>query len=155
MKMKTLPSHALNGQRPVGIAYYAGRLDHILKHAIRDCLTSYGVTPAQYTALSIFRSHKPLSNAQLAERSMVSPQSANEMVKTMEKRGWISRQSASGHGRIIHIQLTEAGERLLDDCDLAVAGVEQAMLANLDSAARQQLHTMLRTMCRNLSAHLL
>jgi DNA-binding MarR family transcriptional regulator len=110
-----------------------------------------GITAAQYTALSVFRKHGQLSNAQLAERSMVSPQSANEMVKTMEQRGWIARQSPSNHGRIIQIGLTAQGLELLKQCDTAVVEVEAAMLAEIGEDLQAPLYAQLKTMVRGLS----
>jgi len=136
--------------RPNGIAYLVGRLDHVLNRRIRDILAGLDITAAQYTALSVLRGHGRLSNAQLAERSMVSPQSANEMVKAMEQRGWIARESAVSHGRIIHLRVTAAGEALLGQCDAAVVQVEKAMLADIDEAQYGPLHAQLRSMLRGL-----
>lgn len=138
-------------QRPNGIAYLIGRLDHILNRRIRDALAPWDVTAAQYTALSVLNNHGQLSNAKLAERSMVSPQSANEMVKLMQARGWIDRESAASHGRIIHIRLTKKGESLLQQCDAAVVDVEKALLVELDEAEYAPLHAQLRSMVRGLS----
>lgn len=132
--------------RPIGIAYLVGRVDHVLSRRIRDALAPYGLTTNQYTALSALAAHEHLSNAQLAERSLVSPQAANEMVKTMEARGWIAREPDASHGRIVRIRVTAAGHALLVDCDAAVAAIEQAMLAALPDAARDTLHDQLRTM---------
>lgn len=137
--------------KPSGIAYLIGRLDHMLNRRIRDSIAPMGVTAAQYTALSVFRKHGQLSNAQLAERSMVSPQSANEMVKTMEQRGWIARRSLSTHGRIIQIGLTDVGLELLKQCDAAVVEVEAAMLAEIDEELQAPLYAHLKTMVRGLS----
>ena len=138
-------------QRPNGIAYLIGRLDHVLNRRIRDALAHLEVTAAQYTALSVLNSHGQLSNAQMAERSMVSPQSANEMVKLMQARGWIERESAASHGRIIHIRLTPQGVALLAQCDAAVVQVERALLQDLDEAQYGPLHAQLRLMMRGLS----
>lgn len=138
-------------QRPNGIAYLIGRLDHVLNRRIRDALAPWDVTAAQYTALSVLNSHGQLSNAQLAERSMVSPQSANEMVKLMQTRGWITRESAVSHGRIIHLSLTPKGETLLRQCDAAVVQVERALLAELDESQYGALYAQLRSMMRGLS----
>lgn len=138
-------------QRPNGIAYLVGRLDHVLNRRIRDALSPWDVTAAQYTALSVLNNHGQLSNAKLAERSMVSPQSANEMVKLMQSRGWIDRESAASHGRIIHIRLTPEGESLLRQCDAAVVDVERALLAELDVSEYAPLHTQLRLMMKGLS----
>src|SRR5690625_2129623 len=151
MNKQSKKNTVISSSRPSGIAYLVGRLDHVLKRGIRNCLRPYGVTPAQYTALSIFRVHEQLSNAQLAERSMVSPQSANEMVKIMEKRGWILRQIAKTQGRIIPIQLTPAGFDLLEKCDQQVAKLETAMLATLSNSNKHDLQNHLRKMIRNLN----
>lgn len=137
--------------RPNGIAYLVGRLDHVLNRRIRESVAQFGITAAQYTAMSVIRAHGQLSNAQLAERSMVSPQSANEMVKIMAARGWISRESAAFHGRIIHIGLTQAGAHLLDQCDAAVAEVEATMLGEMGEDDMDVLHAQLRNMVRSLS----
>lgn len=137
--------------KPSGIAYLIGRLDHMLNRRIRDSIAPMGITAAQYTAPSVFRKHGQLSNAQLAERSMVSPQSANEMVKIMGQRGWIARKSPSSHGRIIQIGLTAQGLELLRQCDAAVVEVEAAMLAEIGEDLQAPLYAQLKTMVRGLS----
>lgn len=138
-------------QGPNGIAYLVGRLDHILNRRVRECVAQHGVTAAQYTALSVLNHHGQMSNAQLAERSMVSPQSANEMVKSMQSKGWVERESASTHGRIIHLRLTPAGQILLEQCDRALVQVEQAMLAELSDDEQAVLYGQLRSMVKGLS----
>ena len=97
----------------MGLAYLVGRLDHVLNQRLREALAPAGLSVPQYTALSVFRAHGALSNAQLATRTMISPQSANEMVKQMEAKGWIARTPDPAHGRIIQISLTEAGQSFL------------------------------------------
>lgn len=135
----------------MGIAYLVGRLDHVLNRRLRDNLLPLGLTVPQYTTLSFLSTHGQLSNAQLAERSLISPQSANEMVKMMESRGWILREPDPNHGRIIHIMLTEQGQDLLRQCDIVVAQVEASMLANMDGSTRTQFHQQLRSLVRMLS----
>ncbi|MFZ6845278.1 MarR family winged helix-turn-helix transcriptional regulator [Undibacterium sp. RuTC16W] len=143
---------AIAHDKPSGIAYLIGRLDHVLSRRLRDSLSLLGLTAAQYTALSVLDTQQQLSNAQLAERSMISPQSANEMVKAMEVRGLIARQPDTNHGRIIHLRLTVEGSVLLRQGDAAVAQLERAMLSELDSDQRGELHAQLRLLLRSLSA---
>ncbi|KQV82619.1 MarR family transcriptional regulator [Massilia sp. Root351] len=138
--------------KPTGIAYLIGRIDHVLSRRLRDSLGLLGLSAAQYTALSVLDTQKQLSNAQLAERSMISPQSANEMVKAMEARGWIVRQADAHHGRIIHLRLSDEGSALLRQGHAAVAQLEQAMLAELGVDQRSELHAQLRVLLRSLSA---
>lgn len=136
---------------PTGLAYLVGRLDHVLKQRLRDALAPCGLSVPQYTALSVFRAHGSLSNAQLAMRTMTSPQSANEMVKQMEGKGWIARTPDPTHGRIIQIGLTEAGETVLAECDVHVAETERQMFPDLDEEQRATLQAQLRGAVRALS----
>lgn len=140
-----------SGTNPTGLAYLIGRLDHVLNHRLRDSLAMSGLTLPQYTALSVLDTHVHLSNAQLAERSMVSPQSANEMVKVMEARGWIARQPDPAHGRIIRLFLTEEGKALLQQCNALVAQLEQKMLDSLPADEQQHLHHVLRHLLKTLT----
>jgi DNA-binding MarR family transcriptional regulator len=137
----------------MGLAYLVGRLDHVLNQRLRESLAPAGLTVPQYTALSVFRAHGSLSNAQLATRTMISPQSANEMVKQMEAREWIARRPDPAHGRIIQISLTAAGEAILGDCDARVAEVESLMFGELAREERTQLQAQLRAAVRALSVH--
>ncbi|MEN3275572.1 MAG: hypothetical protein V7631_1362 [Massilia sp.] len=142
---------AASAAKPTGLAYLVGRLDHVLNQRLRESLAPSGLSVPQYTALSVFRAHGSLSNAQLATRTMISPQSANEMVKQMEAKGWIARMPDPAHGRIIQISLTEAGQAVLGECDAKVAEVERAMFPELDEAGKAQLLGQLRGAVRALS----
>jgi len=121
--------------KPTSLAYLVGRLDHILKQRLRDSLAPCGLSVPQYTALSVFRAHGSLSNAQLAART----------------KGWIARTPDPAHGRIIQISLTESGQAALDECDAHVAELEQLMFADLDEEAKATLQAQLRGAVRALS----
>jgi DNA-binding MarR family transcriptional regulator len=150
-KLSPAGAAASAGSKPMGLAYLVGRLDHVLNQRLRDSLAPAGLSVPQYTALSVFRAHGSLSNAQLATRTMISPQSANEMVKQMEAKGWIARTPDPAHGRIIQISLTPAGEAVLAECDARVAQVERTMFPELDEAGRVEMLGQLRAAVRALS----
>jgi DNA-binding MarR family transcriptional regulator len=137
--------------RPLGLAYLVGRLDHVLNKRLRDCVAPAGLTVPQYTALTVFRAQGALSNAQLAVRTMISPQSANEMVKQMEAKGWIERTPDPSHGRIIQIQLTAEGHAILGQCDAKVRDVEMQMVPDMREDERARLHAQLKAAVRALS----
>jgi DNA-binding MarR family transcriptional regulator len=131
--------------RPSGVAYMVGRLDRALRRQLRQVLEPMGLTLGQYTALSVFCSSGRLSNAKLAERTMVSPQAANELIKGMEKSGWIVRKPDPTHGRIIQISLTREGKQLLNRCNKVIAKVERQMLKGLSNKEITKLHGHLRS----------
>ena len=144
MPSKKPAAAAPAANKPTGLAYLVGRLDHVLNKRLRDGLAPLGMTVPHYTALSVFRVLGTLSNAQLAERTMMSPQSANEMVKAMETKGWIERSPDPDHGRIIRISLTDEGQAVLARCDGVVKGVEDAMFPDVSEDERAWLHAQLR-----------
>ncbi len=128
----------------MGVAYMVGRLDRALRRQFRLVLEPLGLTLGQYTALSVFCSSGRLSNAKLAERTMVSPQAANELIKGMEKSGWIVRKPDPNHGRIIQISLTKDGKQLLTRCNKVIAKMEREMLKGLSKKEIATLHGQLR-----------
>ena len=72
-----------------------------------------GLSVAQYTTLSILRSRSGLSNAQLARRLWVTPQSMNEVISALERAGLIERVPDVANRRILRTALTRdtAGRR--------------------------------------------
>lgn len=121
------------------LAYVIGRLDRALRREIGALVAPYGLTVPKYTALSILRDRPGLSNAQLARRTYVTPQSMNEVLAALETDGLIVRSPAANHGRKVEVALSARGSEVLTACDRAVTHMENAMLTDLDEAGRQQL----------------
>lgn len=130
--------------RPTGVCYLIGRLDHALTRRMLEVLAPLGLTVSQYTALSFLESQAQISNAQLAERTLISPQSANEMVKQMSDKGWVEREPDPFHGRVVRLSVTTDGKALLQQAHAAVAQLESSMLADLSQPQRKALHGNLR-----------
>ena len=121
------------------IGYVVGRLDRAIRREIGALVAPFGLTVPKYTALSILRDRPGLSNAQLARRCYVTPQSMNEVLIALEADGLIVRSPAANHGRVVEVVLSERGHEVLAACDRAVTHMENAMLADLDDAGRKQL----------------
>ncbi|MCO2667258.1 winged helix-turn-helix transcriptional regulator, partial [Pseudomonas aeruginosa] len=77
------------------LTYVIGGLDRLLRRHMTDALAPLGITLAQYTALSVLEARGASSNAQLAERSWITPQSANEVMSVMAARGFVTREALS------------------------------------------------------------
>lgn len=135
---------------PTRIPYLIGRTDRIVKRRLAEVLAPHGLTVPQFTALSVLYARGPSSNAQIAERSLISPQAANEVVKAMEARGWIAREPDAVHGRIVMLSLTDSARELLASCDETVSRLEEEMLAGIDPQHVALLRDLLLTCGRNL-----
>ena len=121
------------------LLYLVGRIDRMVRRAIDDVVRSRGLSVNQYTTLSVLQRRSGLSNAQLARRALVSPQSMNEVLLTLEERGLVRRRAHPDHGRILQARLTAKGRKLLAACDLQVRAVEARMVSRLSDEQRAAL----------------
>jgi DNA-binding MarR family transcriptional regulator len=150
-KSQTAARVAGSGREPT-VSYVMGRLDLALRRTLGEGLASLGVTLPQYTALSVLRDRGALSNAQLARRVLITPQSTIKVIAALDKKGLITRVPDPDHGRILRTLLTPNGQDVLEACDRVAAQVEARMLESLSPEDRRVMHDGLKTCVRNLGA---
>ncbi|WP_194892621.1 MarR family winged helix-turn-helix transcriptional regulator [Catenulispora pinisilvae] len=124
--------------------YLIKKAQAALNAQMTRALHEYGVTLTQFAVLTALAEEPGLSNAELARRAFITPQSMNENLRDLEQRGWVVRSRHPNHGRILQTELTGAGHQTLRDCDATVTVIEQRMLAGLDTGERRQLASALR-----------
>jgi DNA-binding MarR family transcriptional regulator len=150
----TAPDHATESETrtspPIRIPYLIGRTDRVVKRRLTEALAPHGITLPLFTAMSVLQARGSLSNAQLAERSFISPQSANEIVKMMETKGWVVREPDPTHGRIVKLSLTANAEALLARCDETVKRLEAEMLEGIAPEHVALLQHLLTQCAKNL-----
>ena len=134
----------------VRVSYLIGQLDRLLKRRLTDALAEFELTLPQFTALSVINAGGAMTNAKLAQRSLITPQSANEVVKTMEANGWVGRTNHPTHGRLVHLFLTDEGHRILRACDAAVDALEAAMFEGSSEIPVETLRRALQRCVSNL-----
>jgi DNA-binding MarR family transcriptional regulator len=134
------------------LSYVVARLDRALRREIDECVRPHGLTLARYTALSVLSKRTGLSNAQLARRSYITPQSMSQVITALERDGLIERLPDPSHGRILRARLTPKGRRVLAACDEAVDALEEEMLADVPDAEREALIVELIGCVRRLGA---
>ena len=152
--MSDLPHRSETNGAHARVSYVIARLDRAIRREITDMVAPHGLTATQYTALSVLRMGKGLSNAQLARRSYVTPQSMIEMLGTLEAKGLIARSPAPDHGRILRTELTAKGRRLLSRCDAAINRMEIEMTRELSPEQLDEFEQMLRSCVHMLHAGL-
>ncbi|CAB3798338.1 MarR family winged helix-turn-helix transcriptional regulator [Paraburkholderia fynbosensis] len=144
------PTAARTRRSSLRLTYVIGSLDRILRRRMTEALAPLGLTLAQFTALSVLEAKGQASNAQVAERSFITPQSANEVMNAMASRNWVSREPDPTHGRIVLLQLTDEGRAVLRECELAVKAIEKQMMEGIELDVAGALQTHLETFVRNL-----
>jgi DNA-binding MarR family transcriptional regulator len=119
--------------------YLLKRAQAALHAALATALREHGATVAQYFVLAAVDEEPGLSNADLARRAFVTPQTMNQVLRELENKRWVTRRPHPGHGRILQAGLTGQGQAALRSCHQAAGAVEEQMLAGLNPAQRRQL----------------
>ncbi len=132
------------------LSYMIARVDRIISKYLTEHLKELEITLPQFTALSVLASKNNLSNAKLAERSFIKPQSANKILQDLLVNGWIEKKPDPTHGRRILITLTESGVEKLNKCNEVVLKVEEKMLESIDINLAYLIRNNLDIMVNNL-----
>jgi DNA-binding MarR family transcriptional regulator len=94
--------------------------------------------------MSVLAEQPGLSNAQLARRSFVTPQTMNLILGRLESLGLIERREHPEHGRVLQAYLTEHGKRVRNECNRMVAEIEKRMVSELSEKEQRLLFEALR-----------
>ena len=133
----------------VSLVYVVGRVNQGIRRELRRRLAGRDLSVPEFTALSILARRPGLSNAQLARRTMVTPQSMIEILSELEDRGLVRRRVDPNHGRILRAELTNPGAALVRAVEPAVRQIQDQMLADVpESQRRLVLDAMLKAMER-------
>src|SRR3546814_18148980 len=100
--------------------YLIKRAENLLRAQMDPIARTAGLTVAQYTALSILHARPGMSSAELARRTFVSAQAANELVNGLLGQGLILRRPSPQHGNILQLRLSHNGQAVIPNCAFAM-----------------------------------
>ena len=123
--------------------YNLKRAQHALRYAMDRTLMDINLTTPQYAALSELAREQGLSNAELARRCFVTPQTMHQLIGGLELRNLVRRSQHPEHGRVQQVRVTKTGQALLTEARPLVKQVEQTMLHNLSKQDLEQMDSIL------------
>lgn len=128
--------------------YQVLRLHQLVSGRLDETLLDESLTAAQYTMLSLVRRLSPTTSAQLARWLRVSAQSAGEMLKLLEARGFVQRAASEENRRIVLLSLTPSGRRVVQRADELVAAAEEHFFSALSPRERAVFDRMVQRLRR-------
>lgn len=121
---------------------------HQASQAVRSRLEShlreFQITGIQYTVLAILGSRGRPSSAELSRRFFVTPQTMNEIVAGMERRGLILRTEDADNRRVLRLALTDEGRAMLAHCERVAEQVDAEAFGWVESRKIDELRELLR-----------
>lgn len=106
-------------------------------------LSKIGLTAPQYAVLANLEDEPGASNAALARRAFVTPQTMQGMLVKLERAGMIERRPDTAHGRIQRTELTAEGRHALLQAHEITSDVEHRVHASLGSIEPSEATEML------------
>ncbi|MFC7705582.1 MarR family winged helix-turn-helix transcriptional regulator [Plastorhodobacter daqingensis] len=107
------------------LGYALKRAQQALRLHMDRQLKSLGLTAPQYNVLCSLEAEPGASNARLARRAFVTPQTMQSMLVKLERAGLIARTPDTEHGRIQRTELTEKGRETVLEAHQAVQETER------------------------------
>ena len=127
-----LPGHVIRRLHQVSTAYFA-----------EEC---GDLTPVQYAALVAIGSHPGIDATRLAEIIFFDRSTIGDVLDRMEGKGWIRREYTAADRRIKRLDLTPAGQSVLQQVEPGIHRVQDRLLAPLTAAEAKTLMRLLGKM---------
>lgn len=123
--------------------YIIKRSQQAIRTAMDKRLVDIDLTAPQYAALSELSKEQGLSNAELARRCFVTPQTMHQLIVGLESRGLIERSQHPDHRRIQQVRTTKTGKQLLAKAHIFVNEILETMMQDLSEAEIRQASEIL------------
>jgi DNA-binding MarR family transcriptional regulator len=121
-----------------------------LRAQLEKALCSLEITGLQYTVLSIVAARGGLSSSDLSRWFFVTPQTMNEIVIGLHRRGMLERKNDAKNRRTLRMTLSPAGRKLLANCHSVADLIEADAFAALAPQQLRQLRRVLSSLLMRL-----
>jgi DNA-binding MarR family transcriptional regulator len=125
------------------LGYKLKKTQHALRLHMDEALRAINLTTPQYSVLAQLELEGKISNAELARRSFITAQTMHAIVSNLENRDLVKRESATSHGRILCIELTIEGHKIVVQAHELIIVVEARMLSTINKENKVLLEQLL------------
>src|SRR5713101_9448354 len=107
-------------------------------------LREHGLTPSQYNILRILRGEgKPLPILEIASRTITVVPGITGLIDRLEQAGFVNRVRCEKDRRVIYVELTDHGTKVLAELDEPLLALHRKLLGHLSQAELKELIRLL------------
>ncbi|WP_263118589.1 MarR family transcriptional regulator [Cellulomonas sp. RIT-PI-Y] len=128
------------------LGYLLKEASSALRAAMEDALRPLGMTVTHYSCLELLAQRPGLSASDLARGTFVTRQSMNVLLQTLERDGYVLRDTDAAVGKTLPTRLTPYGQDELAKATVAVRSVEVRMLSGMTETQQDEVFRGLRSM---------
>ncbi|WP_426997085.1 MarR family winged helix-turn-helix transcriptional regulator [Pseudarthrobacter sp. N5] len=130
-----------------------GRITRISALSIQQLdrvLVSSGISRSEFDVLcALARSDRPLRASEVTAETMLSGAATTKLTSRLEAIGLILRQRLERDGRVVLLQLTDAGRNLVETEFPRCVAHDRELLAGLDDSEQRVLASLLQRISAN------
>lgn len=134
------------------VGYLLKRAQNELRTAMERGMVGTDLTMSRYAALVSLDETDGLTNAALARRSFVTPQTMVRVLQDLDRDGYVTRKPNPDSGREVLTSLTDSGRALLREGHQISAAVHGQLLTDIDDNELTTLTTLLGRIADNLTS---
>ena len=146
MRKRKAPASASVPEPGQGKRGKEGYLGYLLRQAANAYRTrqervlhDLGITPPQFSVLTMISAYPGISNADIARLALLTPQTVSLIVANLKKADLVSRRPHAGHGRIHLLELTASGKTVLSKSRKRIHDLEKDLLINISEQEEQTI----------------
>jgi DNA-binding MarR family transcriptional regulator len=117
------------------LTYLLRQANASVRLALDRALAKEHMTYPLQSALTMIRAYEAVSAADLARLTMLTPQTINEIVRTLVRRGAIRKEPDPVNGRILRLIITDDGLALNRRCRALTGPIQTALKAKMKAGA--------------------
>ena len=125
------------------IGFALKQAQQALRNRLDSGLRNIGLTTPQYAVLAFLEVETGASNAVLARRAFVTPQTMQAILVSLDRAGLIIRKPHPDHGRVQTTELTTSGRGALEAAAAIVADAEARLQIAAAPLSPQDTATLL------------
>ena len=111
-------------------------------------MAPFGLRPVDFSILSTIRHNTGITSRQLCDALNLLPPNLVGKINELEKRGLLVRHPHPVDGRALGLHLTEEGQQLMRQAEVAASELEKEAAAALTAAERKTLIRLLQKVYR-------
>lgn len=141
----------MSSENDARLGYQLKLAQHALQRAMEDALRPLGLTLSQFSVLNQIDQILGQTNADLARKAFITPQSMQGVLANLERAGLITRRADEDHGRRQIAQLTKSGIRELERARLAVRAIDEKLAEVIAPLDREDVVEMFKRIQTRIS----
>jgi len=136
------------------LGYKIKKTQHALRTYMDESLKTINLTTPQYAVLAQLELEKGVSNAELARKSFITPQTMHGIILNLEKRSLLKREKSLDHGRILYNKITKQGIEAVQKAHHLISDIEGKMTDTIDQNQKSLLEDLLSKCLNNLKRNM-